>query len=168
MTRPQPRGYCPEARSRGAARHLREPRWMIDPHPLRSRRSPATEPLFSIISPRYPKRSYMSTQILRKRRTLAMKRLALAAISASFFVLSGTTLGADVGIANPSAVAAALGGRYATAHPTESPAVNAKTHSAFVDGLYKELIDWTPPPCLSSDTRPTTTRPTVRSFFFPP
>jgi hypothetical protein len=110
----------------------------------------------------------MSTQILRKRRTLAMKRLALAAISASFFVLSGTTLGADVGIANPSAVAAALGGRYATAHPTESPAVNAKTHSAFVDGLYKELIDWTPPPCLSSDTRPTTTRPTVRSFFFPP
>jgi hypothetical protein len=79
-----------------------------------------------------------------------MRRLALAAIGVSFFVLSGTTLGADVGIANPSAVAAALGGRHATAHPAEPPAGNAKTTSAFVDGLYKELMEWTPPPCLSA------------------
>ena len=68
----------------------------------------------------------MSAQIVPKGRTLAMKRLALAAIGFSFFVLSGTTLGADIGIANPSAVAAALGGGSAAAHPTEPPAVNAK------------------------------------------
>jgi len=92
----------------------------------------------------------MSAQIIRKRRTLAMRRLALAAIGVSFFVLSGTTLGADIGIANPSAVAAAPGGRHATAHPTEPPEINATTHSAFVDGLYKELMEWTPPPCLSA------------------
>jgi hypothetical protein len=92
----------------------------------------------------------MSAQILGKRRTLAMGRLALAAIGVSFFVLSGTTLGADIGTANPSAVAAAPGGRHATAHPTEPPAINAKTTSAFLDGLYKELMEWTPPPCLSA------------------
>jgi hypothetical protein len=79
----------------------------------------------------------MSAQILGKRRTLPMRRLALAAIGVSYFVLSGTTFGAVIGIANPSAVAAALGGRHATAHPTEPPAINATTHSAFVDGLYK-------------------------------
>lgn len=91
----------------------------------------------------------MSAQILGKRRTLAMRRLALAAIGAGFFVLSGTTLGADLRVADPSAVAAALGGRHATAHPTEPPATSAKTTSAFVDGLYKELMEWTPPRCLS-------------------
>jgi hypothetical protein len=72
----------------------------------------------------------MSAQILRKRRTLAMRRLALAAIGVSYVVLSGTPFGADIGIANPSAVAAALGGRHATAHPTEPPAINGKTRSA--------------------------------------
>src|ERR1700736_3987197 len=92
----------------------------------------------------------MSAQILGKGPTLAMRRLVLAAIGVSFFVLSGTTFGADVGIANPSAVPAALGGHHATAHPTEPPASNAKTTSTFVDGLYKELMEWTPPPCLSA------------------
>jgi hypothetical protein len=92
----------------------------------------------------------MSAQILRKRRTLAMRRVALAAIGISFFVLSGTTLGGDIGTANPSAIVAAPGGRHATAHPTEPSAINAKTRSAFLDGLYKELIEWTPPPCLSA------------------
>ena len=110
----------------------------------------------------------MSAQILGKRRTLAMRRLAFPAIGISLLVLSGTTLGADIAIADPSAVAAALGGRHATAHPTEPPATNAKTTATFVDGLYQELMDWTPPPCLSGDKRPTTTRPTVRSFVFPP
>jgi hypothetical protein len=110
----------------------------------------------------------MSTQILRKHRALAGSRLVLAAIGMNFFVLSGTTLGADIGTANPSAVAEALGGRYATAHPTEPSAINAKTHSAFVGGLYKELMEWSPPPCLLGDKRPTTTRPIVRSFVFPP
>ena len=110
----------------------------------------------------------MSTQILRKRRTFAMSRLALAAIGVSFFVLSGTTLGAGIGIDNPSAVAAPLDARHATAHPTEPPAINARTHSAFVGGLYKELMEWTPPPCLSGDKLGTTTRPTIRSFVFPP
>ena len=94
----------------------------------------------------------MSAQILGKRRTLAMRRLALAAIGISFFALSGTTLGADIGIADPSAVAVALGGRHATAHPTQPPATNAKTTSAFVDGLYKELMEWTSPPCLLATT----------------
>jgi hypothetical protein len=75
-----------------------------------------------------------------------MRRLALATIGVSVFVLSGTTLGADIGIADPSAVVAALDGRHATAHPAEPPAINAKTHSAFVDGLYKEQMESTPPP----------------------
>jgi hypothetical protein len=92
----------------------------------------------------------MSAQIFRNRPTLAIRRMALAAIGISFFVLSGTTLGADIGIANPSAVSAAPGGRHATAHPTERQAINAKTTSPFVDGLYKELMEWTPPPCLSA------------------
>ena len=92
----------------------------------------------------------MSAQILRNGRPFAMRRSALAAIGVSFFVLSGAALGADVGIANPSAVAAALGGRHATAHPTEPPEINATTSSAFVDGLYKELMEWTPPRCLSA------------------
>ena len=92
----------------------------------------------------------MIAQILGKRRTLAMRRSALAAIGVSFLVLSGATLGADIGIADPSAVAAAPGGRHATAHPTKPPEINATTHSAFVDGLYKELMEWTPPPCPSA------------------
>jgi hypothetical protein len=90
----------------------------------------------------------MSAQILRKRRTFGMGRLALAAIGVSFLAFSGATLGADIGIANPSAVAAAPGGRHAMAHPTEPPEINATTHSAFVDGLYKELMEWAPLPCL--------------------
>jgi hypothetical protein len=97
-----------------------------------------------------------------------MRRLALATIGVSFFALSGTRIGAGLGIGDPSAVAAALDARYATADPTGRPAINAETHSAFVGGLYKELMEWTPPPCLSGDKRPTTTRPTVRSFVFPP
>ena len=96
----------------------------------------------------------MSPQLLSNRSTLPTKRLALAAIGISFFVSSGITLGADLHIADPSAVATALGGRHGTAHPTAPPAINSKTTSAFVDGLYKQLKEWTPPPCLSatSDT----------------
>ena len=109
----------------------------------------------------------MSAQIVPKGRTLAMRRLALAANGISFFVSSGTTLGADLPTADPSTVAIALGGRHATAHPTEPPAIKAKTTSAFVDRLYKELMDWISPPCLSGDKQPTT-RPIVRSFVFPP
>jgi hypothetical protein len=45
-----------------------------------------------------------------RRRTLAMRGSALATIGVSYFVLSGTAFGADIGIANPSAVAAAPGG----------------------------------------------------------
>ena len=92
----------------------------------------------------------MSAQILPKRRTPAMRRLALAVIGISFFVLSGTTLGGDLRTADPSTVATALGGRHATAHLTEPPAIKAKTTSAFVDGLYRELMEWTPPACLSA------------------
>jgi hypothetical protein len=75
-----------------------------------------------------------------------MRRLALAAIGISFFVLSATTLGADLRAADPSAVATALAGRATPARPTDPPATNAE----FVDGLYKELMEWTPPPCLSA------------------
>jgi hypothetical protein len=93
----------------------------------------------------------MSAQIFPKRCTLALERLALAAIGISFFALSATTLGADLRSADPSAVAIAPGGCHATpAHPTVPPAINAETSSAFVDGLYKELMDWTLPPCLSA------------------
>jgi len=96
----------------------------------------------------------MSPRLLSNRSTVAMRRLALAAIGLSFFVLSGTTLGADLRIPDPSAVATAMGGRDGTAHPAAPPAINSKTTSAFVDGLYKQLKEWTPPPCLSatSDT----------------
>jgi hypothetical protein len=92
----------------------------------------------------------MSAQIFPERCALAMRRLALAAIAISFFVLSATTLGADLRTADPSAVATALAGRATPAHPTDLPAINAKTPSEFVDGLYKELVEWTPPPCLSA------------------
>jgi hypothetical protein len=93
----------------------------------------------------------MSAQIVRKGRTLAMSRLVLAAIGISLLVLSGTTLGADLRTADPSTVSIALGGRHATAHPTELSAIKAKTTSTFVGRLYNELMDWTPPPCLWGD-----------------
>jgi hypothetical protein len=80
-----------------------------------------------------------------------MRRVALAAIGVGFFVLSGTTLGADLRVTDPSAVATALAGRHAAAHPTEPPALNAQTNATFVDELYKELMDWTPAPCLSGE-----------------
>ena len=111
----------------------------------------------------------MSAQILGKRRTLAMRRSALATIGVSFFlVLSGATLGADIGIADPSAVAAAPGGRHATARPTEPPEINATTHSAFVDGLYKELMEWTPPPCLSETSDASLRNYRQKNLGFPP
>ena len=111
----------------------------------------------------------MSTQILPKRCALALRRLALAAVGISFFVLSATAFGADLRTANPSAVVTAPAERHATpTHPTDPPAINAKTSPAFVDGLYKELMEWTPPPCLSGEKRRVTTPPTVRNFFFPP
>jgi hypothetical protein len=62
-------------------------------------------------------------------------RVSVAMIS--LFVLSGTTLGPDLRTADPNAVNTALGGRHAPAHPTEPPAINAKTNSAFVDGLWR-------------------------------
>jgi hypothetical protein len=110
----------------------------------------------------------MSAQILRKGRTLAMRRLALAAIGVSFFVLSGTTMGADLRTGDLSAVVTTPAGRRATAHSSDPPAINAETTAAFINGLHKASMDWTPPPCLSDDKRRTTTRPTVRSFVFPP
>ena len=93
----------------------------------------------------------MTTQILAKRCGLAMRRLVLAAIGISFFGLSATTLGADLRAADPSTVATAPAGRHATlAHPTDPPAVNAKASPAFVDQLYNELMEWSPPRCLSA------------------
>ena len=92
----------------------------------------------------------MSTQILAKHYTLAMRRSALAAIGISFFVLSATVLGADPRTADPSAVATAPAGRQVTpVGPTEAPPVNAKNSSEFVDRLYKELMEWTPTWCPS-------------------
>ena len=110
----------------------------------------------------------MSAQILPKRRAPAMRRLALAAIGISLLGLSGTTLGADLRTVDPSTDAIAVSARHATAHRTEPLAIKPKTTSAFVDRLYKELMDWTPAPCLLGDKQPTSTRPIVRSFVFPP
>ena len=108
----------------------------------------------------------MSAQILPKRSAFIMRRLALAAIGISFFVLSTTTFGADLRTDHPSAVATAPAAGYATpARPTDPSLVNAPTSPAFVDGLYKELMAWNPLPCLSGDKQRVTT-PTVRTFVF--
>jgi hypothetical protein len=72
----------------------------------------------------------MSAQILRKRRTLAIKRLALAVIGLSFFVVSATTFGADVGIANLSAVAAVLGGPPRGGTPDKASSDQCEARSA--------------------------------------
>jgi hypothetical protein len=93
----------------------------------------------------------MNAQILSKRSAFTMRRLVLAAIGISFFVLSTTTFGADLRTDHPSAVATAPARRYAIpAHPTDPPLVNAQTSPAFVDRLYKDLMAWTSPPCLSA------------------
>src|ERR1700757_74527 len=82
----------------------------------------------------------MSPQIRPNRRTPAMRRLALAAIGIGFFVLSATTMGADLQTADLSAVATAPVERHATAHPSDPPAINAETTAAFVDGLYRRRL----------------------------
>ena len=90
----------------------------------------------------------MSAKILPKHCTLAMGRSALAAIGISFFVLSATTLGADLRTADPSAVGPASTGGHATpAPPTDPLAINPKSSATFVDQLYKELLERTPPSC---------------------
>ena len=73
----------------------------------------------------------MNAQILLKRRTLPMRRLALAAIGISFFAFTATTLAAEVRTADQNAVASASksvpAGRHAIpAHPTDSLAINSK------------------------------------------
>jgi hypothetical protein len=111
----------------------------------------------------------MSTRILPNCFTLTMRRSALAAIGIGLFVLSTTESGADLRTDHPSAVDTAPAGRYATpARPIHPPVVNARTSPAFVDRIYRELMDWTPPPCLSGDKQRVTTRPTVRTFVFQP
>src|SRR5262249_33945158 len=88
------------------------------------------------------RRSGMSAKILPKHCTLEMRRSALAAIGISFFVLSATTLGADLRTADPSAVAPAPTGGHATpAPPTDPLAINPKSSATFVDQLYKELME---------------------------
>ena len=92
---------------------------------------------------------------IKKAPAVAMRRRVLAAIGISFFAFTATTLAAEVRTAGQNAVAttstSVSAGRHATpAHPTDPPAINAKIPSAFVDGLYKELMEWTPPPCLSA------------------
>ena len=107
----------------------------------------------------------MSTQSLPKSFAPTMRRLALAAIGTSFLVLSTTTFSADL----PNAVDTVPAGRYATpARPIDPPVVNARTSPTFVDRIYKELMDWTPPPCLLGDKRRLTTPPSVGTFVFQP
>src|SRR5258707_3055880 len=88
------------------------------------------------------------------RRTVAMRRRVLAAIVISFFAFTATTLAAEVRTADQNAVAIASklvpAGRHAIpAHPPDPLAINSKASAAFVDQLYKELMEWNPPlsPC---------------------
>ena len=82
---------------------------------------------------------------------LAMRRWVLAAIGISFLALPATTSGAELRTADPSAAATAPVGHHAIpAHPTDPSAVDPKASPAFVDQLYKELMEWTPPWCPST------------------
>lgn len=87
---------------------------------------------------------------LPNRRTVAMRRQVLAAIGISFFAFTETTLAAEVRTADQNAVATASksvpAGRHAIpAHPTDPLPINSKASAAFVDQLYKELMEWNPP-----------------------
>jgi PhoPQ-activated pathogenicity-related protein len=87
---------------------------------------------------------------LPNRRTVAMRRRVLAAIGISFFAFTATTLAAEVRTADQNAVATASksvpAGRHAIpAQPTDPLAINSKASAAFVDQLYKELMEWNPP-----------------------
>jgi hypothetical protein len=93
----------------------------------------------------------MSTQMLPKRCSGSMRRLALAAVGISFLVASAATLGADLRTADRSTTAPAPAARRATpTHPTDPLSVNGETSPAFVDQLYKELMEWTPAGCAST------------------
>lgn len=75
-----------------------------------------------------------------------------AAIGISVFVLSATTFGADIRAADPSAAVTATNsipaGRQPTpTQPTDPLTATPKTSAPFVDQLYKELMEWMPPPC---------------------
>jgi hypothetical protein len=84
------------------------------------------------------------------RRTVAMRRRVLAAIGISFFAFTAATLAAEVPTADQNAVATAsksvpAGYHAISAHSTEPLAINSKASAAFVDQLYKELMEWNPP-----------------------
>ena len=87
---------------------------------------------------------------LPNRRTVAMRGRVLAAIGISFFAFTATTLAAEVRTADQNAVATASksvpAGRHAIpAHPPDPLAINSKASAAFVDQIYKELMEWNPP-----------------------
>jgi PhoPQ-activated pathogenicity-related protein len=87
---------------------------------------------------------------LPNRLTVAMRRRALAAIGISFFAFTAATLAAEAPTADQNAVATAsksvpAGYHTIPAHPIEPLAINAKASAAFVDQLYKELMEWNPP-----------------------
>jgi PhoPQ-activated pathogenicity-related protein len=92
------------------------------------------------------------------RRTVAMRRRVLAAIGISFFAFTAATLAAEVPTADQNAVASAsksvpAGYHAISAHPTEPLAINSKASAAFVDQLYKELMERNPPwpPSVTND-----------------
>jgi len=87
---------------------------------------------------------------IKKAAAVAMRRRVLAAIGISFFAFTATTLAAEVRTADQKAVAIASklvpAGRHAIpAHPPDPLAINSKASAAFVDQLYKELMEWNPP-----------------------
>jgi hypothetical protein len=87
---------------------------------------------------------------IKKAAAVAMRRRVLAAIGISFFAFTATTLAAEVRTADQNAVATASksvpAARHALpAHPTDPLAINSKASAAFVDQLYKELMEWNPP-----------------------
>ena len=86
---------------------------------------------------------------LPNRRTVAMRR-ALAAIGISFFAFTAAARADEGPTTDQNTVATALksmpaGYHAISAHSTEPLAINSKASAAFVDQLYKELMEWNPP-----------------------
>jgi hypothetical protein len=81
-------------------------------------------------------------------------RSALAAVGVSFFTISISTHGADLGTRYSTALAVpsqpASPGR---AHPRDAMPDRSAQRARMVDQLYEELMRWTPPGCLSTATK---------------
>jgi hypothetical protein len=109
----------------------------------------------------------MTVQIVPARRALTgsvvrriLGRCALATIGATLGGVSVSTFDTDLGTGYPTAIAvssqhAPVGRRripgYLMDLPDATPDPTAP-HTRIVDGLYEELMRWTPPACASAST----------------